>query len=356
MIRLFLIFNIFLLFTELNAEKLPVGKDYELEIADPYHRHIHILSPIHTLWENSWKSTNDNFWDFLEQERSWLEWISPALYESSYHMVWLEDDAAKIPFATSFHQDAAGDIVISTPAEGLLPDGKWMYVQMDDTFLLAREKKFQFHHTSLSAGQPVDSAGTFTIKGGKLHKISLVSGHYRPKVIHGHYCLQKMGEQGLDLAGLQITYCVVQEGIVIKRKVSIEDFLSSASDDPDPSVSTFFKPLSDFDNVAVDKAELFQTTSGQLWIGNSKLDENDPLCSGQGPFYLISSVKLKEGKITHVIFNTQIDLPIDIERMQSFVIAMIDHGIEVEDISFRIIRNHEKEVVSYTDILEMGLP
>lgn len=354
-LRLLVVAYITLLALPLIAsDKIPLSGDYQLELEDPNHRHVYFLKPVHLIWEKSWQEKYPRFWDFLAHEKDFLIHDHPKIYDPSTHMVWLDSEESRRPYEIAFAQDSDGNITLQTSFHGVIADGKWMFVLMDDVFYLAEERKFQFHHTSLSGGQPVDCAGTMTVKEGFLTKLSLVSGHYRPCVEHGKTCLESLYRRNFDLTGLQMTYCVVQDNMVIKRSVTIEEFLRFASNDPDPSITTFFVPLEDMQLVPAEKVELFLTTVGTLWVGNSKLAEDDPLARDAGPFALRASAKIREGRLSNVVFNISIDLPQDVEKMQWMVRVLASYpNVNIEEIRFRILRNYEKVIVTYKEILEL---
>lgn len=66
-------------------------------------------------------------------------------------------------------------------------NGIYLYaLSADGTTLLAGiGKRKSFHHTSFFAGDPVQCAGKFTLKNGKITSLNLISGHYKPSKAHG---------------------------------------------------------------------------------------------------------------------------------------------------------------------------
>ena len=64
----------------------------------------------------------------------------------------------------------------------LLEDGVHMFsLNLNATKLYAGKKeKGKFHHSSFTSGDPVQCAGNFIIKNGKISAAKLESGHYRP--------------------------------------------------------------------------------------------------------------------------------------------------------------------------------
>ncbi len=72
----------------------------------------------------------------------------------------------------------------------------------------AKKIKGIIHHTSLTQGLPVACAGEFKLRKGKITRISLRSGHYRPTVdVHGKACrefLSKEENLGAQMSFLEI--------------------------------------------------------------------------------------------------------------------------------------------------------
>lgn len=66
-------------------------------------------------------------------------------------------------------------------------DKEYMFaLNSEGTKLLAGEKKRgEFHHSSFFAGAPVQCAGLFKVKSGKLTEARLHSGHYKPSPADG---------------------------------------------------------------------------------------------------------------------------------------------------------------------------
>lgn len=66
-------------------------------------------------------------------------------------------------------------------------NGQYMFVLSADskTLLLGEKKKGRFQHTSFFAGAPVACAGNLIIKNRKIVKVTLESGHYKPKKANG---------------------------------------------------------------------------------------------------------------------------------------------------------------------------
>jgi hypothetical protein len=85
-----------------------------------------------------------------------------------------------------------------------LDDGKYIFVVDQEGHLIAdKPRAGSIHHSSLSAGKPVLTAGEFQIENGKLVKITNQSGHFRPSEQSFEHLLIELHEQGLDLNGVR---------------------------------------------------------------------------------------------------------------------------------------------------------
>ncbi|QRW00347.1 hypothetical protein RhiJN_28365 [Ceratobasidium sp. AG-Ba] len=62
-----------------------------------------------------------------------------------------------------------------------------------------------FQHSSFTAGGLISSAGLITVKSGRIHKLSPLSGHYRTSVQHFRLFLDDLAERGADLSKVQVT-------------------------------------------------------------------------------------------------------------------------------------------------------
>ncbi|MBS0656284.1 MAG: hypothetical protein JSR46_10950 [Verrucomicrobia bacterium] len=71
-------------------------------------------------------------------------------------------------------------------------EGKYIFaLSADGQMLLAGiKKKGSFHHTTFFSGDPVQCAGNFRIKDGKMVTVILESGHYKPTKQHGELLRQ----------------------------------------------------------------------------------------------------------------------------------------------------------------------
>lgn len=344
-----------------TTEKAQIAVDarYALEIEDPYHRHISILQPAYSLWQHEWSTLYPEFWPFLAHEQTRLQNDFPMVYDPSFYMLWL-DNSQRSSHKISLQQTMDDKNIYVHASNGHLADGKWMFIALHDSFYAAMERKHQVHHTSLSGGQSVDMAGTITIKDGLLTTISFISGHYRPTIQQAITFLHSLDQQNLDLSAIKIGYCIIAGQMTIKKKVSLEEFLSIDLDSADQEeMGTKDKAfLMSFDafqralpTLAINKAELFLTEEGQLYVANRKIESSHPLCSILGSYPLKASMKINGTQITKIIFQTHIDQIGEIEHVKRFVEHLIQSPIDVDTIQFRVIEHHEKLIVTAQDIL-----
>lgn len=338
-----------------HNERIPLDSRYQLEIEDSYHRPINILKPVYTIWEAEWQNAYPSFWEFLDQEKGYLKLEHSILYDSNYYLVWLDQTERK-EYELTFNQNNSGSIQAFSTREGMLDDGKWMYVQIGDRFYAGKEKKYRFHHISLCAGEPVNCAGTFTIKEGKLSALSTISGHYRPDVKQGQNFLEALQNIfELDLSGLKMTYYLSFKGRLIKSKLLVEDFLALAHNQSlDEEISPlFFTEFTDFTHIQDERVKLFLGMDGVFYIGSSKLDLQDPLCFSAGPFLDQATAKLKEGKIQKLMFKSPIENPVQLEEIKFFVRALDAYEINITEARIVIIQNNEKVELSFNQLLEL---
>lgn len=73
---------------------------------------------------------------------------------------------------------------------GQTPENGWYIFVLGGkktTLLAGVKRKGLFHHTSFLGGEPLTCTGEFRIKDGKISRILLRSGHYRPTEEHGEF-------------------------------------------------------------------------------------------------------------------------------------------------------------------------
>ncbi|KAL5635984.1 hypothetical protein ACGC1H_004704 [Rhizoctonia solani] len=82
----------------------------------------------------------------------------------------------------------------------------WIYVcDMKRNLFIGIKETGAFQHSSFTAGGLISSAGLITVKMGRIHKLSPLSGHYRTSVDHYRLFLEDLKSQGADLGKVQVT-------------------------------------------------------------------------------------------------------------------------------------------------------
>ncbi|KEP53330.1 putative IQ calmodulin-binding motif protein [Rhizoctonia solani 123E] len=82
----------------------------------------------------------------------------------------------------------------------------WIYVcDMKRNLFIGIKETGAFQHSSFTAGGLISSAGLITVKMGRIHKLSPLSGHYRTSVDHYRLFLEDLESQGADLGKVQVT-------------------------------------------------------------------------------------------------------------------------------------------------------
>lgn len=366
LISLYLLHFVFCFFafiseSEIFSQNIELKPDprYALEVEDPYHRHVDILRLAYNRWQLAGGVETKDFWIFLEEHREELQVEFPNLYDPAFQMVWLEDEGQRYDYKAVFHQELDGAIGIEALQYDHLSDGKWMFVQMEGTIYVGKEIRFRFHHISLSGGDEVDAAGIFKIVEGKVKGISFVSGHFRPKIPQGQYCLQTLTDQyGLNLDHMPIMYCLVSGDTVVKKKVVFEEFmkLDSEEESGEHSEPPFLIPLEDYlaAPVQVDrhKAKLFFTEEGLLYLGSSRIEAHAPEFINRT--LLTPSVKFRENQFSKIILNLDIEGKGILEKIRLFIGILQSYGVDVSQIEFRVLVNHEKQIFSAEQLLQEG--
>lgn len=201
---------------------LEMNPNYFLVKEDPHHRHRLILSGAYELWKQSHSGQLKTFWEFLEKEEPLLRHAFPELYDPHYHMVWLAPEERQ-PYEAKFFQDEEGNISLYLDSEGIVQEGKRIFVLQNGKFYAATEERYRLHHPSLVAGEGVSSVGTFKIKDGKIHAIAFTSGHYRPSLKYTFATIHALEERGLDLQALSFAYFI--EGDPLRHRASYHELM-----------------------------------------------------------------------------------------------------------------------------------
>jgi len=345
-----------------STTPLALDARYTIELADPYHRHINVTMPVYQLWLKEWQETDPDFWNFLEDKKTVLKMDFPFVYDPSFNMVWLNEEQ-RLPYKASFFSSMEGQIYLSTPQNGPIHDGKWMFIQLEDVFYLAQEITHQFHHVSLAGGADVDSAGTLLIKHGFLSSISFVSGHYRPTFLQGQYSISTLQKFGLCLDNVKIA-CMnydIDGDKLIKRTFTLEEFLNfdesvKTENPPQNTIEPFLVPFSNLSDILnkapIIKGDLFLVSTGELFLGSNKLKSSDPLMQLVQTPVIKGAVSFSEGKVFKISFKSYLEQPGVLEKIQAFIRSLMTYDIDVDEIRFRIIDNHQKIFLTAQEILE----
>ncbi|KAG8699931.1 hypothetical protein FRC08_005027 [Ceratobasidium sp. 394] len=122
----------------------------------------------------------------------------------------------------------------------------WIYVcDMKRNLFVGIKDTGSFQHSSLTAGGLISSAGLITVKSGRIHKLSPLSGHYRTSVQHFRLFLDDLARQGADLSKVQVTkaemtlwglehYKRFQKAKQAKQKALTDAVKSAVSPKPKP--------------------------------------------------------------------------------------------------------------------------
>lgn len=99
---------------------------------------------------------------------------------------------------------------------------EYMYVlTIDNKLKIVRAEENDIRHVSLTAGEPILSAGNIWIKNGYINKIFFRSGHYRPKLSHYKIMLDYLVSKHFDLT--EVSLVQFYEGANISS-LTLNDF------------------------------------------------------------------------------------------------------------------------------------
>lgn len=334
---------------------LSVTKLNRIELEDPHHRHRVFLAPVHLIWNKKYKDQID-FWSFLETKKNELEVEFPQLYDSNYFMPILDQVGREIYLAT-FNSLEDGQVSIATKNDGVLGDGKWLYVCLKDKFYVAKEKKYQFHHISLSGGEDVVAAGSFYIKQGRVHELSLSSGHYHPTPLNGAHCLKILHSKEINISSWMVSYRINSPSGIIQKKANVDEFLSSALQ-PDTSAelkaSQFFLRVhgNNLKDIESNSVEMFMRKDGALFAGSRKIQMDSELCQKEGEFIAKASVILKNKQIDKIIFRTPLDNSLEEKKLLNFVNCLFENEFNLDNVGFRVLVNNATKIVSLEQVLK----
>jgi hypothetical protein len=330
--------------------ELDVVGNSKLESEDPLHRYYSVFRGAYKIWNEDQNAQDKyaDFWSFLEGEKEELLDLFPAIFDPEYCMVWLDSKELREPYKVTFMHDKDFHVSIHTSQDGILEEGSWMFVTMDDEFYVAKEQKYKLHHVSLSGGEKVHSAGMFDVVGGKITNISFSSGHYKPSIENGKNCLRMLLNKSINISEWTVQYHVTNSQGLSRDpedKIPVDVFLNldplsvvSNSEQPIQPLP-FLIPFEEFKMDYTKRAEMFLTSDNRLYVGNKKLKIESDLCKAIPNLIHKASINLKENKIAKVMFKTPIQSIEDEKIVKFFVECMRRENLDVDQILFRFIRN-----------------
>ena len=131
--------------------------------------------------------------------------IDPVFYirENQIHQYEVKFDGGKL-------LDHEGKIINSY--QWNLPS---LYVITEDQkfYLSLYQKHNQFHHSSISGGKKVLSAGQILVKDGKVIAIDRQSGHYFPTDEHLQFAKRYLEQHGIDVSKAKTGYNTAEENV-----------------------------------------------------------------------------------------------------------------------------------------------
>lgn len=177
------------------------GVEYVLEALDPRHRLEHRggLADSARMWVR--EDTSQYFFPWLEK--------SDRNNASPMTQVAYFDEKAR----SAYHVDVGSALKYTTSKQPLEGENIYVLSQADDFYASDGETTDTgvVHHSSFMAGQAVKAAGHMTFQGGgKLEKINLNSGHYKPKAEHMKNVLRLLDAKRVDLG--TVTACPAAGG------------------------------------------------------------------------------------------------------------------------------------------------
>lgn len=345
------------IFGDNSPAELALLPAHRIEITDPLHRYHSILKPAYMLWVEDWQDKYPEFNSFLESNRSMLELLYPKLYDPKFQLTWL-NEVERTAYHATFKTSEEGSTTIFNPHFGELTDGKWIYILLKGEFYVGPEIRYQFHHTSLSAGANVEDAGTFTIEDRHLTAITLSSGHYRPSVIHGRQTVEALSKLGVDTSDLKISYTIIKDNLISKHKSTVKEFMEQdlqLYNDSSPligSTDSYLMEFTDLQSIKEKRTSLFLDTDNRLYMGNGTLDLTDPLCSFLSEETIQAFIKVRNGLITKLIFHLKINEGDNAARMAKFVKTLQDRNIELSGVVVEVIGDHTAQDLDFNVFLK----
>lgn len=247
-----------------NVPKVSLKYPYHLECIDPVHRHIAAFEEIYLQWKENNKDKDDaeffEFYDALEVD------------DKEYRLTWLSEEELK-RCAALITMRSETEYAVATQELGTLTSGDYIYVYDDGKLYLGQEVVHRFHHTSLLHGQDVDCAGSLFFRDGKIEKITLESGHYRPALINFLPFMQYLLTSGINIKDNKLIY----RGLDSKRySFKISEWLSGASIEVERvrNPRKFYAIFDTDDNISIrdlnPKIDLNSLFAVELRVGENK--------------------------------------------------------------------------------------
>lgn len=353
-VNVFFVFLVSVNIHSVEISKIHLQPDFQVEVWDPLHRHHAIVKPAYNIWREKWLESYPDFITFLMEKRNLLEIVYPALYDPSYNMIWL-DHKGRQDYKAVFTMNEDGSIAVHTLQHGDLSDGVWLYVVIDGDYYVGPEIKYQFHHTSLTAGESVEAAGTLHIRGNKLVLISLSSGHYRPSIIHGRQSVESLYAHGLDLSQLMISYTIIKGGVKKKERRPVPEFMSLDlplfNEDSEDHANPYLIELKALQLHPGGKAELFINRDNEIFIGSNNLTTDHPFCRSLGEDIVNASVNISDGGFLRVVFNIDIAQKYAVDIIARFMHGMQNENVDLENTQFRVLDDHVKREISFSELM-----
>ncbi len=156
-----------------TLETAGIKYDNKNKVFHPY-AYSEVAKKIVKIWQES--VTNKSFEEFVKEEQYKGIWQ----YLETHTITYLSTEE-RDKFRVSFDDDYV------KIGKKYLKDDWYIFVLGGEpvTLYAGIKVKGKFHHTSFLGGAPVLCAGEFKVENGKIVRISLKSGHYRPVELHG---------------------------------------------------------------------------------------------------------------------------------------------------------------------------
>ncbi|EQC39552.1 hypothetical protein SDRG_02988 [Saprolegnia diclina VS20] len=186
-----------------------VDKRSWLEVCDRKHRYGANLRAYYKEWKR-YEGPKPGFWEWLDDESVEVDGVPRAKLESE--TVLYCDKAERQKFALTFRDGmlytVADDVPVDTGDDG------WIFVLRDGVLYGSEKVTTQvprIHHTSLSGGECVQTAGMMVVSNGTLNIIYPHSGHYRPSENEVLVLLRFLEGHGIELEDVLVDVQRIQK-------------------------------------------------------------------------------------------------------------------------------------------------